>query len=345
MFSVYERRKREQASQERHAQEKKRRVDTPQLRGYAGIGAGTTEDVDLADVPSNAPPSDPPAIVSANMTSAPGGRTDGSETSVDPFYAPRLRPFMDTQNTIHPFYMTGSVQLDTTIGSGAVKQVGFRLNSIYDIRNDPTYTADPTAAADVPDGAGSIDLPILRDFWASIYRYWTVVSSHYRIRVWTNNADDQEADVWIYHHGQQAPPLVSSGSNSKIESKYRRLHRHAHYKTIRGHASTSTEKDLYGREITFTGDYRQGNYTVVNDVAEDEFKETWHKINEVPSQYERCTLIFQRSERSAKPTAFTLNWDVELVYHVQWKDLLSKFQYMEPDADLSITDFAYGRVL
>ncbi|KAG9416296.1 hypothetical protein AC1031_000691 [Aphanomyces cochlioides] len=224
--------------------------------------AGTSEDVDMA--------------LGVSFASATGngrvGRTDGSETSVDPFSSVRLRPFMDTQNSQHPFYMTGSVTLDTSTGTGAVKEVGFRLNSIFDVRNDPGYTADPTPAADVADAAGSIDLVIMRDFWASIYRYWTVVHSKHRIRVWTQNTDDQEADIWNYHHGQQAPPLVSSTSNSVIYSKYRRLHRHAHYKTLQGHASTSTEKDLFKREVVFEGEYRMGNETVVNDVSEDEYK-------------------------------------------------------------------------
>ena len=46
----------------------------------------------------------------------------------------------------------------------------------------------------------------------------------------------------------------------------------------------SIAKHAQENSVTFSGVYMPGNRTVVNDVAEDEFKETWHKSTEVPSQ-------------------------------------------------------------
>lgn len=317
----------------------------PRLRG-PGEGAGTSDDVNTIEDADMDADFDNAAVVAdaqrSGTSAARTGRTDGSETGVDPFYAPRLRPFNDTQNAILPYYYTGSQTLATGTGALAVKAVSIRLNSIYDVLATAgmTYIADPTPAAQVSDGAGNIEIPILRNFWSNIYRYWTVIECRYKVRFWVNDANDQEADIWCYHHGQQAPPLISTETTpTVIWSKYRRLHRHAHYKTIRSYNSTATEKGLFNRDVVFTGKYHMGHSTVHNDVAEDEYKETWHGVNEIPSLVENASFIMQRSQRSASSVALTINYDIEVVFHVQWKDLESKFQYMEPGADETFTNF------
>lgn len=342
-------RKRTIAEYQRRANEKKHKVNPPGLPSLRGTstGAGTSEDVNMAGEGPNVIPHDPPAdppsggdVSMALGSSAPGGRTDGSETGVDPFYAPRLRPFMDTQNTIHPMYRTGNWTLATGNTSTSVKTMTIRINSIWDVLTSLTYADDPAAAAGVGDGAS--ETPIMREFWQGIYRYWTCVKTHYKVRFWTQDNADQEADIWCYHHGQQMPPITLGGSGgATMYSKYRRLHRHAHYKTLGTYNSTATEKPLFkGREVVFEGWYEPGNRTVVNDVAEDEYKETWHKVTEVPSLQEYVTFIGQRSERSGTGSAFDIKFDIELVFYVQWKDLKAKFQYMDPTADVTFTDFA-----
>lgn len=339
-YTEKELRKREQDFQNRHSEEKKRRIETPNVRGWSGSNAGTSEDVTPASAPpATEPPSGPPAVVQSFGASNSGGRTDGSETSVDPFYAPRLRPFMDTQNTIHPMYRNFSSSIASGSASTAVKHFSIRINSIWDVFTTLTYAEDPTPAAGVADGAN--ETPIMREFWQNIYRYWTVVKTKYKVRFWTNDNTDQELDIWCYHHGQQMPPITTGGSGGNVlVSKYRRTHRHAHYKTLGTYNSSATEKPLYhGREVVFTGEYRPGNFTVVNDVAEDEYKETWHRITEVPSLQEYVTFIIQRSERSSTSTAVSFSYDVELVFYVQWKDLEAKFQYMDPTQDETFNNF------
>ena len=195
-------------------------------------------------------------------------RNGQGETAIDPWRDVKLRPFPSTQNVIMPFYRTGSHQLATGSGATAVKNLGFRLNSIWDVYIEASYSADPTPAADTPEAAGSDDCPAMRDFWANIYRYWTVLSSHYKVRFWTNNATDQEVEIWVYHHGQQTPPLVTTdGTPQKISKLYRKMHPHCHHEVLRGHSASATEKDLFKRSIEITGNYRKGNYTVHNVVS------------------------------------------------------------------------------
>lgn len=314
------------------------------LRGSQS--AGTSDDVNLpAEAPHVIPTDedmggdDNSGTMTAASARSSGGRTDGSETHVDPFYAPRLRPFMDTQNTINPMYRTGSLTIASGTTSTSVAHFSIRINSIWDVLTSLTYAADPTPAAGTSDGGN--ETPMLREFWQNIYRYWTVVKTHYKVRFWTNDATDQEFDIWCYHHGQQMPPVTVGGSGgTTMYSKYRRLHRHAHYKTLNTYNSAATEKPLFKNTVTFEGVYRPGNRTVVNDVAEDEYKETWHRVTEVPSLQEYVTFIAQRSERSGTATQVTLNYDIELVFHTQWKDLEAKFQYMDPTADETFTNFA-----
>ncbi|KAH9124338.1 hypothetical protein LEN26_008350 [Aphanomyces euteiches] len=332
-------------------EEQRRRDLTKRLRGTStgtsSAGAGTSNDVNIIeDEPMDAP-QDPPGMddggISAGISlfaSSKGGRTDGSESGVDPFYAPRLRPFMDTQNTILPYYKSGlSLTLASGATSTAVKNFTIRINSIWDILTTVTYAEDPAPAAATADGTN--ETPIMREWWQNIYRYWTVLRADYKVRFWTNDKTDQEADIWCYHHGQQVPPITQGGSGgAPLYSKYRRLHRHAHFKTLGTFNSATTENGLFRKQVTFTGTYKPGNNTIHNDVFEDEYKETWHRTTEVPSLHEMVTFIAQRSERSGTGTDLVINYDVEVVYHVQWKDLESKFQYLEPAADETFTNLA-----
>ncbi|CAK4685685.1 unnamed protein product [Aphanomyces euteiches] len=286
--TVRDRRKREQAYQERHAQEKRLRGSANEEK-ISDEGAGTSADVEMA--------------ITASSGTTGGNRQDGSETAVDPFYAPRLRPFNDTQNTILPFYKTGTINLGTSDGAIAVGNFAIRLNSIWDCITVPTYTEDPNPATDTAGAIGQIETPILAEYLSLLDRRW-----------------------------------FSLQGGKVLYSKYRKLHRHAHMKVL--HTYGATERTLFGNQITFEGDYRPGNYTVVNDVTEDEYKETWHKNTEVPSMREMADFILQRSERSDNTAGALIRFDIEIVYKVQWKDLESKFQYMEPGANETFSGFA-----
>ncbi|KAH9107643.1 hypothetical protein LEN26_006147 [Aphanomyces euteiches] len=297
--TVRDRRKREQAYQERHAQEKRLRGSANEEK-ISDEGAGTSADVEMA--------------ITASSGTTGGNRQDGSETAVDPFYAPRLRPFNDTQNTILPFYKTGTINLGTSDGAIAVGNFAIRLNSIWDCITVPTYTEDPNPATDTAGAIGQIETPILAEYLSLLDRRWFSLQGPLL----------------------QMPPLMTGGK--VLYSKYRKLHRHAHMKVL--HTYGATERTLFGNQITFEGDYRPGNYTVVNDVTEDEYKETWHKNTEVPSMREMADFILQRSERSDNTAGALIRFDIEIVYKVQWKDLESKFQYMEPGANETFSGFA-----
>lgn len=277
-------------------------------------------------------------VPASNLRMAANGRANGHETSVDPVRQPVLRPFRETQNTILPWYGTGnSVSLATGTTETAVKTFGFRLNSCYDLLTSSTYVEDGTVVADTNDA--NKEVPIMREFWQSIYLYWTVTRCDYKVRFWTTDKNDQEIEIWCYHHGQQAPPKCENGDTGTVLwGKYRKLHKHCHMKTFRTHGTNKTEFNKLDNITVMTGSYHPGS--VNHDVAEDTLNEIWHKAASVPSSREVATFFIQRSERSPHDQTAVISYDIELVYNVQWKDLKAKIQYMTPTVDLTINNFA-----
>lgn len=270
--------------------------------------------------------------------SAGTGVLNGGETAVDMVTDEVLRPWRVTQNTILPWY-GGPYSTTLAIGATetAVKTFGFRLNSCYDLLSNSTYTEDPAAAADTADA--SKEVPIMREYWQNFYLYWTVTRMQYKVRLWTENKTDQEVDIWCYHHGQQTPPLANDGATGTVlYSKYRKLHQNCHMKVLKSRGANMTEFNSLENGVTFTGSYKPGD--INNEVSEDAYHEIWHKPTQVPSMREVCSFFVQRSERSPSTATIEIKYDIELVYHVQWKDLKAKFQYMTPTVDATLTNFA-----
>lgn len=260
-----------------------------------------------------------------------------SETSIDPWKHAKLRPFPMTQNTILPYYANGSGTILTTQDQASQFSFTIRLNSIWDCLTTRTHAENPAVAPDSADG--SVQVPIMRQFWIQLYDYWTVVDCYYKVRFWTEDRGHQELEIFEYKHGLQTPPVVngSGTTGGLLWRKYRMMHPRMRFQTMQLRPVNMTEKDPYERQLTFKGHWNcQDTY---NHVAEDELAQTWHKQTEVPPQREQVTFIVQRSERSPFPVNVQVKYDIELVYHVQWKDVRSNVEYPYPAADLTFTDF------
>nr|QTE03782.1 MAG: capsid protein [Grus japonensis parvo-like hybrid virus] len=271
--------------------------------------------------------------------SAPGGSRMGQhgETAIDNWKNAKLTPFPKTTNAIMPYYQQGSVTLAATQDQAAVGTFTIRLNSIYDSLTNRTYAANPTAAADAADG--TIQCPIMRDFWQQIYDYWTVISCSYKVRFWSNNTGLDELEIFEYKHGMQFPPTVNANGTTGglIWRKHRMMHPNMRFKTMKILPTLTTERVPFDRDTVFEGEY---HYTDdYNSVSEDELSQTWHKLTEVPPLREQLSFFIQRSERSVFSTPVTVNFDIELVYHVQWKDLRAVIEYPYPAAALTFTNF------
>lgn len=269
------------------------------------------------------------------------GRTDGSETSVDRVGEQKLRPFHDTQDVIMPYAFTtpATASISASTSSTGQYSFGFRLNSIYDCLTTTTFTDNPAAAADTADG--TVQKPLMHGYWTNIYTYWTVTRAEYKVEIWSpTKSDSGECSIWCYHNGLQQPPLLdNSGTPQIVPDMIRKMHKHCHMKRIRPHPASSTTFHEMDNLVTFTGVYYPGNRTVVNDIAEDEYKETWHKGTEVPSLREVATFIINKSDRS-DTIAMSFKIKTTIIYHVQFKDLKRQFIYpVQTDDFPTMTDY------
>lgn len=305
------------------------------LRSGEPKDAGTTEDVEMADGG---------ATLMASKASASSRNNMGEETNVDPVSYIQHKPYQyETVNAILPYQYietSGITIAGSSTTSTAVGAVAFRLNSLFDIGTVTTYTADPTPAADTGDG--STQKAMFYDYWLALYRYYTVVSSHYRMTIWTaTKSDDGEIAVWTYHNGQQQPPLVdSAGTPQVVKEVNRKLHPHCHRNVLKCRPASTTETNEFSNQIVIEGKYERGNYTVVNSVSEDEYSETWHKAAEIPSKREVVTFIFQRTDRTrASATAVVIKYQFDLWLTCQFKDQIVVLQYPTQTSDIqSFTD-------
>ena len=101
------------------------------LRGNPDEGQTDTEDDPMDAGQGTSVPAQAPTTLARAATTQKNGRTDGSETSVDPIAEVKLRPFHDTQDTILVYYNSGRDNAITSANSSAgVWSFGVRLNSI-----------------------------------------------------------------------------------------------------------------------------------------------------------------------------------------------------------------------
>lgn len=290
----------------------------------------------------------PSAPESMSLTTTKKGRGQKAHGETETTYIPvtRFNPFDTTCQVLMTYYdfITDPIIAASTSSTGAV-QFSFRLNSIYDCRKTYSYAADPSAAADAADGTIKAT-PTMRNYWMGYYRYWTVVGSRYRFRLRcdTAAANDNQLVAYLYEHGLQVPPTMDTqGTAAVITHQYRRMHPNLKafkfFDNLPVQTTSGVMPNYNNYWIEFNGTYSPGS--IEHEVVEDEYAQIWQTATEVPPTPEIVTLIVQRSPTSGTSVAQPFKVEVTIEYIVQLKDLYSKFQYIEPAADLSaITDFA-----
>lgn len=292
------------------------------------------EDIDMDNDPTAPSASNPETAVALRTAGGITGRAGRhGETPVENIPVSLRNPWPDTIQFVHTYYTT----FDQTIGANAnsVQHASFRLNSVFDCRFDGTYTEteQPLATADGADGTNQT--PTYRNYYINYYNYWTVVKSTYRIRQYVRPtaADigtasenrDIEVISYVYHHGAQNPPKYETGSSTvAIPHQIRREHDGMYYYPIR-YDPLSSGKSYFDTAHTASGEYKPGN--IKHEVGEDELKQTWHKVSEVPPTKEMLTIMTQKSPWAIYGSDVLVRTEVTIEYTCQWKDLKTQFQY------------------
>jgi len=283
-----------------------------------------------------------------------GKATTHGETGIMPWARPKKHPFTEYQNTILTFSRQGSFQINTTTSSATQGQqvLKFRLNSIYDCYLETVTAANELLppVADQPDAIGIRQVPPMRGYWASKYNYWTVLGCRYKMKLWSTKipADTgvspiQAWSVWTYHHGVEHPPETAPGTTVVTDFMRRTFHRHCHQEIYTPPPQDKSQSNVRENMLIINGASKIGQ--VHHEIVEDELAQTWHRVAEVPPSREIVTFIFNKTDQSFADTRVEdFNYEMEIEYMTQWKDLKRKYQYPTVDINDDATPTIYSNL-
>jgi len=270
----------------------------------------------------------------------------------------RLHP-VDSTTQVRMFARYSGV-VTVPIHGPYVATLQFRLNSIYDVKTSYSYNLEnPTSDIARETTSGSIEVPAMRKYWATKYNYWSVVESRWNFNYRSNRiqaqneAADEQIAIYHYKHGIQEPPTNQNTNTSggyteggEIWDIYRRRHPtmiNNMYIYENAHPSHGTYNNIQEKFKSYSYKFNPGD--VPHQVQEDELKQTWHRMNEVPPTAEKMTIMFQRGPRNQFPGGGSSDhevcYDIEVEFDVQLKDMKAELEYLEPSYDIpSISDYA-----
>lgn len=267
------------------------------------------------------------------------------ETPTDGYAFAKKTPWPDTDTIKHSYYQFLPAQSLTAgvVGTQVITR-SFRLNSIYDVEDNSAYSsAQPTlGASDVQDGAGSRQLATWRNHYAGYYNYWSVLNSTYRIRILIyptaggsqTTAREIQLMCYVYHHGAQKPP-VPQDTNMVSDFQFRKDHDGMYYFPISYRPEAGFNLLDQMNEQTASGTWSPGS--IEHEVAEDENKQIWHKVDEVPPTREGLTIMILPAPNNQYTANIDIRMDVTIDYTTQWKDLKTQYQYLLPGVDQQTT--------
>ena len=317
--------------------------DVPIRRRPSPVDDG---DVNMEDDSSPAPES--MALVASDSSG-----TRGVQHGETPIYrqpVSKRKPWADTEQVVMTYYNFHGTQTITAANPVAGHQ--WRLNSIYDCQKGTASFSDgEPAQPPVADSAdATVETPTWRSYYAQFYNYWTVLSARYRIRVYVKpaagdeGARDLELMAYVYHHGAQTPPKYSStGPNVAVIHQHRREHDGMYYFPVRYTSSIIGSNQIGDlNNNACSGAWYPGS--IKHEVAEDELKQNWHRMTEVPPTPEMLTILLQKSPTNIYSGDVTFRCEITLEYTVQLKDLKRDFQYPHAATNVPAIAGAFNQV-
>ena len=300
---------------------------------------------------------DAPQLATRSMGGGGGGGPSSStrhgETSVTPIplYKSIRNPWPTTVQAVLGFYK--NIQ-NINPTNPRVHNISIRLNSIIDCLTTGTpVTGDAAAAAQTPDAGNNIQYPMWRDYYFNFYQYWTVVACEYRIKIYFDSPvvnNGTQLACYFYHHGRDGPPITVAGGAAAIPHYIRAQHPNVSWQFVNPKEvlvrDAAADVEHFGHNANtnyaeYRGIWRPG--MTPHSVVEDEFQKIWVKPLEMPPQIEKLTIITQpgpEDKGTGDNKARTI--DINLKYHVQFKDLKQKYHYVtqETTMDAVTTGFA-----
>lgn len=283
-----------------------------------------------------------------------------SETQIDNLNYAIYRPFPNTHQVLMPYH--GRFNWSISQNNG-VNRFKLRMNSIYDIINASflsNYAEGNATTSDTQNG--TINQPQMRAYWASIYKYYTVVACKYKVRfrLTTDTRTDSAVMIYQYEHTQTDPPLFDGGGTNVLSHDYRQHHPNCRFKQLETHGGFATEtsdaieviSNATGPEpptkvynytggntyaepwqpntqrnmCEFSGIYHYGD--INHEILDDDNLENWTQMGETPKAFENHTYIIQHSPYAQAVVALAGTYWLDLEYIVQLKDLTMGYKYI-----------------
>lgn len=317
-------------------------------------------------------PGDPQEVDTGGNDMSSGQLDATPVTKTEPTYG-----FPNTVTQILPWNATFSVFncIESRIAAFDIRMTTpydmFRSNCTFLANNDTqttgnnvlyghlldTFTSTSTTAANVTTAGQryfransslnmtqnkTTDAPYMREYWENFYKYYTVLGCEWELTA-TNITQEAGADLMIgyLYTSRVKPPVnfVQSGQTTQFVTPRDALH----WKGIKWH-TVNSDKGLNGINniLTIKDTYRRGDMKSNLEIMNDDKREIWNPIQQLPQVPEDLTVIVMRSpsayatDRAADVAGIsgvrralpTVNFLLRLKYIVQFKELQETKEYM-----------------
>lgn len=282
-----------------------------------------------------------PALASSRLAiTGPGGSNAPSKET--PISDPPTITYglQETHTTILPWtgwFSVGGLSKTT------INQVKIRMNQVYDMFDNPIEPAGSlpsTKIYSVPlnnagaatsarfpvtmaDGTNTQEKPQWRDYYFSLYEFYTVINCYYKIVI-SNPVNTPGASAIVGVQFDSYPASASSGGNVMPKTNYDEV---LYYKGIQWHQIPWQQTGAGDNTIVIEGTHRPGE-TKRNIINDGDVK-TWISTasGTAATLQDVLTLNFWRDPLSWNETAHGCNVEVTLKYTVQLKDLKEQGRY------------------
>lgn len=321
--------------------------------------------------PVNLPTTQPPTFGPQNRSGNTGVNAVGQETPVDPFkYVSRGMP--PTATSSLPYYQRSTITVDAS-NKLLEYDLDFRMNSIYDIVADSTnvdLNTDSTGVLNVlkPTSEGGAVQPMWRDFYKSIYKYYSVLACRWNIKV--QNLSTRPIYFYTIYRNSMYPPQGVDRRYMQFWPGTRcyRIAPLAKIVTTAGNLDAdnnagaapsiadASENAVWGggKDVISVGDqWYPGK--INREIRDDTEAKTWIEMESRPSLIEN--LVFRwvpedqgtnnrtgvQSNRGASDVHahFKFRFELNIEYLVQFKDQVIQIKYPVTDNPLVLTPTAY----
>lgn len=172
----------------------------------------------------------------------------------------------------------------------------FRMTSLYDI--------DATTA--------SIQTPAWREYFATLYEFYSVIGCKWNIRVINSGATtDDTVNLWWGYYGKKRP---APADRTQLY----------HMKGIKGPLIVPPRIAGMG-DRSCSGRYKRGDHK--REVQEDSETQLWSAMGANPTLIENLVLYFTSDVKEAADTDNDITFEIIIDYIVQFKDLKPEYQF------------------